>query len=50
MKLKPQTFFMNQEHMKRFKSLAESMGLQTSQLLRMAVADYLRRHPPVKLV
>jgi Ribbon-helix-helix domain len=41
--LRPSTFFVNDAHMKKLKKLAESMGLQTSQLLRLAIADYLKK-------
>jgi predicted transcriptional regulator len=41
--LRPTTFFVNDAHMKKLKALAESMGLRTSQLLRLAIADYLKK-------
>ncbi len=40
------TVFLHAGHMKRLKTLAESQGIKTAQLLRIAVADYLRREEP----
>lgn len=41
--LKQHTVFLHVGHMKKMTALAESQGLKTAQLLRIAVADYLRR-------
>lgn len=41
--LRPSTMFLHMEHMAKMKVLAEAQGLQTSQLVRIAIADYLRR-------
>jgi predicted transcriptional regulator len=41
--LKQTTVFLHNEHMKKLKALAESRGIKTAQLLRVAIADYLRR-------
>jgi hypothetical protein len=41
--LKPTTLFMNTEHMKNLGGLAESRGLKTAQLVRVAIAEFLRR-------
>ena len=41
--LKQTTIFLHSGHMTQLKVLAEGQGLKTAQLLRIAVADYLRR-------
>jgi hypothetical protein len=41
--LRQTTIFLHDGHMKTLKVLAESRGIKTAQLLRLAVADYLRR-------
>lgn len=41
--LRQTTVFLHTGHMKKLTALAEAQGLKTAQLLRIAVADYLRR-------
>jgi predicted DNA-binding protein len=41
--LRQTTIFLHIEHMKKLKVLAESQGLQSAQLVRVAIADYLSR-------
>jgi hypothetical protein len=40
---KQTTVFLHTGHMKQLTALAESQGIKTAQLLRIAIADYLRR-------
>jgi hypothetical protein len=40
---KQTTVFLHVGHMKKLKALAESQGIKTAQLLRIAVANYLQR-------
>jgi 16S rRNA U516 pseudouridylate synthase RsuA-like enzyme len=40
---KQTTVFLHAGHMKQLKTLAESRGIKTAQLLRIAIAEYLRR-------
>lgn len=37
------TVFLHKGHMKQLTALAESQGIKTAQLLRIAIAEYLRR-------
>jgi 16S rRNA U516 pseudouridylate synthase RsuA-like enzyme len=41
--LKMTSIFLHTGHMKQLKTLAESQGLKTAQLVRISIADYLRR-------
>ena len=41
--LRQTTIFLHDGHMKKLKVLAESRGIKTAQLLRLAIADYLGR-------
>jgi 16S rRNA U516 pseudouridylate synthase RsuA-like enzyme len=45
---KQTTVFLHTGHMRQLKALAESQGIKTAQLLRIAVADYLRRNKQQK--
>jgi 16S rRNA U516 pseudouridylate synthase RsuA-like enzyme len=38
------TLFVHTGHMKQLKAIAESRGLRTAQLVRVAIAEYLRRN------
>lgn len=42
--LRPTTMFMNDAHMKKMRVLAESRGLKMAQIVRIAIAEYLRRN------
>ena len=39
------TIYVNDRHIKKLRTLAESKGLKTAQLVGYAIADYLRRNP-----
>jgi hypothetical protein len=41
--LRQTSIFLHVGHMKQLKMLAESRGIKTAQILRLAVSDYLRR-------
>jgi hypothetical protein len=41
--LKATTIFLHVDHMKQMKALAESQGIATAPLIRIAIVEYLRR-------
>jgi hypothetical protein len=41
--LRPTSLYVNDGHMKRMATLAEAKGLALAQLVRVAIAEYLRR-------
>jgi len=41
--LKPTTMFLETNHLKRMTAIGKSQGLKLSQVVRVAIADYIRR-------
>ena len=41
--MKRTNIFLHSEHMKSMNRLAQAMGLKTAQLVRVAIAEFLRR-------